>query len=180
MNRETRKRTARNPEIDGRLALYHANTRATGSALKLELKINRKSSERYDCFFLEMARQKTAERGKNGRTQATFDWESKAIVKLDFLDICEFLMVLEGKSDQAGGKRSGIYHEVDGMNTIIVFRKDAERSGYFLGISRKSAVGEQVFKGHFILTQAEAVGLASIFRTGLFFMVFHSNVRAAC
>ena len=44
----------------GRLTIYHANGRATGTALRLELKLNRSRDDRYGCFFMEVARQKTA------------------------------------------------------------------------------------------------------------------------
>ena len=177
MRGDTTEQSENQPEFNGRLTFYHANSRGTGSAIQLELKLNRNRGDNYNCFFLEMARQKTSGSTGNGRTQATFDWASKAIVKLDFLDVCEFLNVLEGRVEHVGGRHNGIYHEVDGMNTIIGFKHDQEQAGYSLGISRKNTQREHLFKGHITLTDAEATGLRSVFHTGLFFMAFHTNIR---
>ncbi len=161
------------------LVLYHPNGKGTGSALQLELRLNRTGEDRYDCFFLEMALQKTAAaNGTDGRKPATFDWAAKATVKMDFTDICEVLTVLEGRAEQAGGQRNGIYHESGNTNTVIGLKKNAE-GGYFLGVSRKDKQGAQVFKGHMLLSEAEAIGLRCVMQSGLFFMTFHSNLRAA-
>jgi hypothetical protein len=164
----------------GVLTLYHPNSKGTGSALQLELRMNRSDEERYDCFFLEMALQKTvATGGREARTPATFDWARKATVKLDFLDVCEMLTVLEGKCEQAGGQRNGIYHESGDTNTIISFKRNAETPGYCLGLSRKDRQGNQVFKGHIVLSEAEAIGLRCIFQSALFFMHFNASLQAA-
>ena len=169
--------TLRKP-FNGVLTLYHPNGRNTGSALQLELRLNRENEDRYDCFFLEMALQKTqgASSG-DGRTPATFDWAGKATVKLDFLDVCELLTVLEGRSTQAGGQRNGIYHESGNASTIISLKRSEETGGFFLGVSKKEKQGNQLFKGHVVLSQAEAVGVRSVLQTGLFFMAFHRSLR---
>ena len=46
----------------GRLMFYHPNSKGTGTALQLELRLNRGAEDRYDCFFLEMAQQKSTAR----------------------------------------------------------------------------------------------------------------------
>ena len=159
------------------LTLYHPTGSGTGAALQLELRLNRAGEDRYDCFFLDMAAQKSAP-GRDGdkRVPATFDWENKMTVKLDFADICELLMVLEGRADRAGGQRNGLYHENGKSSTVISFQKNTEKAGYFLGLSRKAKEGGQVTRVQIVLGEPEAIGLRCLFQTGLFFMTFRHAV----
>ena len=164
---------------DQRLAFYHPNSGGNGAALQLEPRLNRKESDRYNCFFLDMAPQKTAVTGEGGqKTPATFDWENKLTVKLDFTDICELLVVLEGRSDKAGGQRNGLYHENGKASTVISLSRNAEKGGYFLGLSRKDKQGGQVARVSMALSEAEAAGLRCVFQAGLFFLTFHSQMYA--
>lgn len=162
---------------NGRVALYHANAKGTGAAMRLELTLNHDHDGRPDCFFLEMANQKTRPCHElNGRQLATFDWENKATVKLDFGDVCEMLTVLTGNQPAAGSKQNGIYHESGNASTIISLNKSERGAGYVLGISRKTKDGEEVFKGFIVISEAEAIGLRSVLHTGLFFMSFHASL----
>lgn len=163
---------------NGRLAFYHPNSKGTGAAIQLELRINRPGENTYDCFFLEMAQQKTVgTRNANGRTPATFDWPNKATVKLTFPDICEILAVLENKKALAGGRGNGIYHEAGNTNTVIMFKKQLDNGGYYLGVSRKDTKGNQLFKAQMAMSESEAIGLRNILQTGLFYMFFHANIQ---
>jgi hypothetical protein len=172
---QTQERTV-NP--NGRLLFYHPNARGTGTAIRVELRMNRQPTDRYNCFFLEMARQKTRpERTEHEKTPATFDWEAKATVKLDFLDVCEFLSVFEGRRPHAGSSPQGIYHENGNSNTLIGLHKNLDGEGYLLSLSRRSKDGQQVFKGHMMLTEPEAIGLRSVLQAGLFYMTFHASIR---
>ena len=162
-----------------RLIFYHANPKGTGVAAQFELRLNRDGEDRYDCFFLEMAHQKTmAVAGDRQKGPATFDWAGKVTVKLDFIDICDFLLVLERRKEQAGNGNGGIYHEAAGANALISLKRNAEHGGYFLGVSKKSKEGAQIFKGHILLTEVEAMGLCCVFQTALFFMAFGANSSA--
>ena len=77
----------------GRLCFYHPTGSGSGAAARLEFHPAR--FDRDGCFFLEMARQKTAPaRDAAGRQPATFDWEGKITAKLGFLDVCGLLLVL--------------------------------------------------------------------------------------
>ena len=180
MNTETENGTngtKENRPYNGRLTIYHANSKGTGAAVRLELKLNRDDEDRNGCFFLEMAKQKTTASQENSqRTPATFDWAAKATVKLGFMDVCEILTVLEAKQEQAGGTRNGLYHESAQINTIIAFKRATERSGYQLGISRRHADGREIFKGHILLSEVEGTGLRHLLATALFYMVFHSSL----
>ena len=156
-----------------RLIFYHANPKGTGTAAQFELRLNRDGEDRYDCFFLEMAHQKTtAVPGDRQKGPATFDWAGKVTVKLDFMDISKFLTVLEGKCEQVGDGKGGIYHETNGANTLISLKRNVENGGFFLAVSKKARDGTQVFKGHILLSDVEALGLSCVFRTALFFMAF--------
>lgn len=161
-----------------KLAFYHPNNAGTGSAIQIEPRLNTGDSDRYNCFFLEIARQKTAaKRAATGKTPATFDWENKMTVKLDFTDVCELLTVLDGKSPAAGGTRNGLYHESEKSCTIIAFQKKPDREGYYLGLSRKDkGGGGDPVRLHIVLSEAEATGLRHIFQTGLFFITFHAHI----
>ena len=174
---DTRQQTEINRPRDQRLVYYHPNSAGNGAAMQLELRLNRRDPDRYNCFFLEMATQKTA-MGRDGdrKVPATFDWEHKLTVKLDFIDVCELLVVLEGKADRAGGARNGLYHENGKACTVIAFQKNTEKGGYGLGLSRKERGGSQVLRVHIGLSEPEAVGLRSVFQTALFFMMFHSQL----
>lgn len=180
MNMAREEAKGRETQRRGRLAFYHANSQGTGAAARLELRMNGRGEERYDCVFLEMARQKTLAAANQGqRTPATFDWENKVTVKLDFSDVCEILMILEGRRDRMGGARSGLYHQAAGASTIITLERNEKQTGFFLGISRKTHDGKQVFKGQMLLSDGEALGLRCVLQTSLFFMAFHRNLRAA-
>jgi len=166
------------PIYPGRLTFYHPNGKGGGAAARFELRLSDGADDRYDCFFLDMARQAAPAEGRTPGAPAAFDWARRATVKLDFPDVCELLLVLEGRKERAGGaKGNGIYHQIGETTTLIEFRRDAERNGYLLGVSRKTRAGEPVFRGQLLLTEAEAIGLRCVFQTGLFFMVFHENLR---
>jgi hypothetical protein len=163
---------------NGRLAFYHPTASGSGGAARFELKLGR--GEREKCVFLEMARQQPAGSGEgSGGRRAAFDWKGKATVKLGFMDLCELLAVLEGRQQQAGDGRGGLYHAAAGQNTLIGFRAGTERPGYLLSISRKGADGRQVFKGHVVLSVAEGLGLRCVLQATLFHMAFHDSVLAA-
>ncbi|MDP6491512.1 MAG: hypothetical protein QGH42_05575 [Kiritimatiellia bacterium] len=163
----------------GRIAFYHANSKGTGAALRFEFKPP--SGRRNGCFFMEMAKQKTKATGSGTeRAHATFDWESKATVKLSFMDACEFLAVLQLKQPGLGTNGKGLYHVNGDKDTVIGMRTNTERKGYTVGISRKDKQGQQIFKGHFLLSPTEAIGLESIFSAALFHMAFgHVTAEAA-
>ncbi len=160
-----------------KLAFYHPNAAGNGVALQCEPRVNRRESDRYNCFFFEMAAQKTgAERDGDKRVMPTFDWANKLTVKLDFADICEMLMVLEGRQERVGGQKNGIYHDTDKANTIITLGKIPEKNGYAFGLSRKDKGSGQLTRLNIGLSEAEALGLRTIVQAGLFFITFHTHL----
>ena len=158
------------------LSLYHPNNTGTGAALALEPRVNRRPDDRFNCFFMTMAAQKTVAADDRIKTPATFNWENKLTVKLGFADICEILAVLEGKSEKVGGARNGLYHDNGQASAVITFQRNTERGGYFVGLSRKDKNGGQLTRVSMALSEAEALGLRHIFQAGLFFVTFHTHL----
>lgn len=156
---------------NNRLAFYHPTQSGGGAAARLEFHPVR--PDRDGCFFLEMARQKTAAGSNEGGKQtATFDWESKITVKLGFMDICGMLLVLEGRCEQVGGGR-GLFHDTPGANTVINLRHNTEPSGYVLEVSRKpKRAGAEPLRTRVLLSEAEGLGVRCVFQRALFHMVF--------
>ncbi len=162
---------------DQKVSYYHPTGKGDGTALRLEPRFNRVEADRHNCFYLEMAPQKTlATREADQRNPATFDWEKKLTIKLGFMDICEMLTVLEGRQEKVGGPRNGLYHDSAKAVSVISFMKNSGREGYLLGVSRKDKADGQLVRMHISLSDAEAAGLRCILQTGLFFLAFHSQL----
>jgi len=164
----------------GRLAFYHPTQSGGGAAARLEFHPAR--PDRDGCFFLEMARQKTlAARNENGRQAATFDWESKITVKLGLPDVCSLLLVLEGKCEQAGNGRGGLFHDTAEANTVINLRRQAEpAAGFALEISRKfKRADSEVHRTRVVLTEGEGIGLRCVFQSAMFPLVFGDGMGEA-
>jgi len=158
------------------LRFYHPSASGRGSAMQLEPRFSNRQGDRYNCFFLELAAQKTAPGRADGeRVHATFNWKEKLAVKLEFTDICELLVVLEGRAEKAGNGRGGLYHQHGSVNTIITCQK-AERGGYLVGLSRKDAATGATNRVNIVLSEAEAVGLRHVLQTSLFFLSFHQHL----
>ena len=161
-----------------KLVIYHPSGSGNGAALQLEPRVNRQESDRYNCFFLEMASQKTsASRDGDRRVPATFDWEHKLTAKLDFGDICELLAVLEGRAEKVGGQKGGLYHQ-NGQGSLVISLQKAEKGGYYIGLSKKVGDAAAVRVG-LALSESEASGLRSVFQAGLFFITFHTHIFPA-
>jgi hypothetical protein len=171
-NHETETKT-----YNERLAFYHANSKGTGAAVQLEPRLNQQPGDRYNCFFLDMARQKSvASRGEGGTAHATFDWEQKITVKLDFTDISALLSVLSGETDHVGDKRDALYHQSGDTNTMIRFSRH-ESGGIALSLSRKRPGDQQANRIGTVLSQTESTGLRYILQMGLFLITFPSTAR---
>lgn len=159
-----------------KMTLYHPNSAGTGAAMQLEPRLNRHADDHYNCFFLEMAPQRTAA-ARDGQkiVPASFDWANKLTVKLDFADICEILSVLEGRIARLGEPKNGLFHKSGNASTIIALQK-ADKGGYFLSLSKKSGDSAVAVRVNMTLSEAEAIGLRAIFQTGLFFITFHGQL----
>lgn len=162
-------------QYNGNLTFYHPNGRNKGAAARFELRLNRPGETSYDCFFLEMAPQKTA---GTRESSATFDWDNKITVKLGFMDICEFLSVMERQTKSVGGKNNSLYHQTNGASTLIGFKARDDGRGFWLGLSKKKKGDQSSSKVSLALSSIEAIGLKNIFQAGLFFMTFHGSLHS--
>lgn len=159
----------------GKMAFYHPNQQGTGSALQIEPRLNRRNGDRYNCFFADMAVQKSCVSRTQGKlVPATFDWSNKLTVKLDFTDLCEILAVLEGRMPHLGGKRKCLYHANGTANTVISLSPARDMQGWYFSLSRKNGA-DNAIRINILLSIAEATGLRCVLQTGLFFLLFHEE-----
>jgi hypothetical protein len=159
-------------EYQGCLSFYHPNAGGNGAAVQFELKAAH--GRREGCIFMVFGRQKTlaVRNGDGTRQMPTFDWANRITVKLGFADLCNLLLVLNGKHEQAGGGR-GLFHDTAEANTVIGLRRNAEPPGYLLDVSRKAKQqGAEAQRMRVLLTEAEALGLRSIFEHSLPLLIF--------
>jgi len=147
-----------------RLSFYHANGKGSGSAAQLEVVPAR--SDREGAVYMTLAQQKSVATGVDdqGRRQyATFDWQNRVTVKLNFNDLCQMLLVMRGKATAiAEGK--GLYHDSRNMTTIINLTRQAEPyTGVALDVSRKSKVeSESANRIRINFNDAEAFGIGTV------------------
>lgn len=122
-------------------------------------------------------KQKTTATGKGKtRRHATFNWDAKITVKLDFVDICEFLMVLEGKVEQAGG-RKGRTVSCNGGDQHNYRLQEEQRTGRLLPRAFKERYKRfSGFQGAYSAQRGGRHGLRAVFQGGLFPLMFHGQM----
>lgn len=156
-----------------RLTFYHANGKGTGSAAQFEAVPA--CADRSGAVYMQLARQNGIA-GMNGdgtRQYASFDWQNKVIVKLNFNDLCQMLQVFRGQRQTiADGK--GLYHDSSNKTTIINLTRQTEPfSGLVLDVSRKAKEGdEDPVRVRIVLTDAEAYGLGTVLEQSLAVIAF--------
>ena len=157
-----------------RLVFYHPNSKGTGCAVQFD--IRPATSDREGCLFAAFANQKglaAGSRAGNSRQAATFAWNDKITVKLNFGDVCQLMLVLCGKAPSvADGK--GLFHDAGGSSTVIHMSRVAEPvSGTAFEVSKKrkdSSAPAQ--RARILFTEAESFGLARLFDAALFPLAF--------
>ncbi len=157
-----------------RLSLYHANAKGSGSAARFELVPA--TGDRDGAIYLTLAQQKSvaSAAGEDGRAQyATFDWQNRVTVKLNFSDICQMLLVFRGVADAvADGK--GLYHSSGSMTTIINLTRQSEPyAGVALEVSRRSkSEPDAAVRVRIVLKEAEAFGVGTVLEQSLALIAF--------
>lgn len=156
-----------------RLTFYHANGKGTGSAAQFE--VVPACGTRDGVIYMTLASQKSVagldDQGK--RTYAGFDWQNRVIVKLNFSDLCQMLLVLRGLSASiADGK--GLYHDSRNMTTIINLNRQTEPfAGVVLDVSRKAKEGgDEPVRVRIVLKDAEVYGLGTVLEQSLGVIAF--------
>ena len=161
-------------EYRPRLSFYHANSKGTGSVAAFE--VVPATGLRDGAVFMTMAAQKSVASGsreEGTRKHATFDWQNRLVVKLNFNDLCQMLQVLQGhKVSIAEGK--GLYHESRSGTTVINLALLAEPyPGHSLEVSRREkGGGESAARIRIFFNSAEAYGLASVLEQALMLVAF--------
>lgn len=157
-----------------RLVFYHPNAKGSGCAVQFDLRPA--TSDREGCLFAAFAVQKSVAGGARPdapRQAATFAWGEKITVKLNFSDVCQLLMVLEGRVPSAcDGK--GLFHDAGETSTVIHLSRVAEPvPGFAFEVSKKrknSADAPQ--RARILFTEPESLGLARLFASLLLPLAF--------
>lgn len=154
-----------------RLTFYHASGKGNGSAAQFE--VAPAGGDRAGAVYMSLARQKSApgvdDDGK--RKYASFDWQNKVIVKLNFNDLCQMLAVFNGKSEAID---NGLYHDSRDKTTIINLARQTEPfPGLVLDVSRKAKQGgSEPIRVRIVFKDTEAYGLGAVLEQSLSVVAF--------
>ena len=165
-----------------RLSFYHANGKGTGSAARFE--VVPACSDRDGVIYLTLAQQKSIATGvddQGKRQYATFDWQNRVTVKLNFSDLCQMLLIFRGQATIiADGK--GLYHDSRNMTTIINLTQQAEPYlGLALDVSRRSkAESDPAVRVRIVFNSAETFGLGAVIEQSLGIIAFGISKEAFC
>lgn len=156
------------------LVFYHPNSKGTGCAVQFDLQPA--TSEREGCLFAAFANQKSLAAGSRAdstRQAATFGWNDKITVKLNFGDVCQLMLVLCGKVPSvADGK--GLFHDAGETSTVIHMSRVADPvSGTAFEVSKKRKNSpDPAQRARILFTDAETFGLARLLDAALFPLAF--------
>lgn len=156
------------------LSFYHPNSKGTGCAVEFDLRPA--TSEREGCIFAAFANQKslaTGSRNDNSRQAATFGWNEKITVKLNFNDICQLLLVLAGKAPSAADGK-GLFHDAGETSTVIhMARTNEPVRGISFEVSKKRKNSpDPAQRSRILFTDAESFGLYRLLDACLFPLAF--------
>lgn len=157
-----------------RLSFYHANNKGSGSAARFELVPA--CGDRDGVIYMTLAQQKSVATGsveQGNRQYATFDWQNRVTVKLNFSDICQMLQVFRGTTTTiAEGK--GLYHSSHNTTTIINLTRQADPyPGLALEVSRRNkSESESPNRVRIMLNSAEAFGVGTVLEQSLGVIAF--------
>ena len=107
------------------------------------------------------------------RQYATFDWQNRVTVKLNFSDLCQMLLVFRGQAKAiADGK--GLYHDCRNTSTIINLTQQAEPyQGLALDVSRRSKIeSEPAVRIRIVFKDSEAFGVGAVLEQSLWIIAF--------
>lgn len=154
-----------------RLTFYHANSKGSGSAVQFE--VVPIGGDRSGAVYMTLARQKSVAgvNDEGQRRYASFDWQNKVIVKLNFNDLCQMLLVFRGKNQTIDG---GLYHDSRSKTTIINLTRQTEPfPGMVLDVSRKAKEGnDDPIRVRIVLNDAETYGLGTVLEQSLSAVAF--------
>lgn len=151
--------TMANQVFRPQFALYHANGKCTGAAIKFELHPAHDQSE--GSIVMILAKQSSV----GSRTGATptfsrFDWEGSVMMKLGFSDLSKFLQVFRGECESIDDGK-GLYHVSARASTKISLCHQLDSgSGYCLNVQRTFRDDSAPIQLRFVFNSVEALGLS--------------------
>ena len=161
----------RTPGFRPRMALYHANPKGTGCAIKMELHPAHGMED--GGIFCTFANQKTVgNRLGNPPIFPTFDWDNAITVKLDFNDLSKMMQVFRGECESIDNDH-GLYHRTATAMTRIQLRHLIDPvSGYSFEVYRTPAGGGEEVRSLFLMTTAEALGICEAIGGCMYLVAF--------
>lgn len=152
------------------LALYKANAKCTGCAMKMEL--HPAHGDTAGSIMMSLASQKTVGdfRGPNP-IYPTFDWENPITVKLDFTDLAKMLQVFRGECESIEEGRGLVHRSPKGLTYIKLEHLVEPIPGYKLEV-KFSAVAGSVEQRTIMLAPYEALGLTAAIESSLGIICF--------
>lgn len=144
------------------LALYHANGKGTGSAMKLQLYPARVGDLDSGAIYATIAPQSTlGDRRSTPPIYPRFDWDNAIKIRLDFDDLAKVLQVLRGETESIDDGK-GLFHRYADKCQLIKFRHTVEPvCSYALEVVETFADAQyHEREAHIFLSNAEALGLS--------------------
>ena len=146
------------------LALYHANGKGTGSAMKLQLYPARVGDLGGAIYATIASQSSLGDRRSMPPVYPRFDWDNALKVKLDFDDLAKVLQVLRGETESID-EGKGLFHRYADKCQVIKFRHMIEPvCGYSLEVCETFTNDEHVNESttRISLSNAEALGLSLV------------------
>ena len=146
------------------LALYHANGKGTGFAMKLELYPAKIGDPNSGAIYATIATQSSlGDRRSTPPVYPRFDWDNAIVVRLDFDDLAKVLQVLRGETESID-EGKGLFHRYADKCQVIKFRHMIEPvCGYSLEVY-ETFTGDSEHANerrvYIFLSTAEALGLS--------------------
>lgn len=161
----------RAPGFRPRLAIYHANAKGTGCAIKMELHPAVGAAD--GSIFCTFAAQKTVgNRLGPNPTFPTFDWDGAITVKLAFDDLTKIQQVFRGECESINGDH-GLWHRTAMGNTKIVLRHIVDPvPGYTFEVFFCPADGGEERRWLFLLQPSEALGISEVISGSMYLVAF--------
>ena len=161
----------RAPGFRPRLALYHANPKGTGCAIKMELHPAHGMED--GGIFCTFANQKTVgSRLGNPPTFPTFDWDGAITVKLAFDDLTKIQQVFRGECESINGDH-GLWHRTAQGNTKIVLRHIIDPvPGYTFEVFFAPVDSGEERRWLFLLQPSEALGISEVISGSMYLVAF--------
>ena len=145
------------------ITICHANTRGTGTALRLELHPARTDSD--GSILATIAPQNAI------KPVASFYWNNSISVRLCLMDLAKILQVFRGQYESINDGK-GFYHRtINGFTVVRLYHRIEPIGGYVLDVAHKPNDGETV-RLVFLMNYDEAFALAEAIDHAMLYVAF--------